>query len=83
MADDFKQHMGDKLRIEELDRAIQQMTNGKSPGLDGLTVEFYTFFLERYQSGALECLLRMYLSRKSFPHYEARSYNLNPNTLQR
>ncbi len=37
----------------KLDLAIKRMPKGKSPGLDGLTVEFYTFFLERYQRTAL------------------------------
>lgn len=36
--------MEDKLRIEELDKAIGWMSKGKSPGQDGLTVEFYIHF---------------------------------------
>lgn len=44
MDEDFKKHMEDKLIIEELDAAILRMSKGKSPGLDGLTVEFYTVF---------------------------------------
>lgn len=42
--ENFRQHMEDKLRIEELDIAIGQMSKGKSPGQDGLTVEFYIHF---------------------------------------
>lgn len=42
--ENFKNNMEDNLRIEELDTAIHQMSKGKSPGLDGLTVEFYVFF---------------------------------------
>lgn len=38
--------MEDDLKNEELDVAINQMSKGKSPGLDGLTVEFYIFFWE-------------------------------------
>lgn len=44
----FVQHMEDDLKMEELDIAINRMSKGKSPGLDGLTVEFYIFFLGRY-----------------------------------
>lgn len=40
----FRQHMEDKLRIAELDKAIWHTSKGKSPGLDGLTVEFYSHF---------------------------------------
>ena len=38
------QIMEDKLRIEELDSALKQMSKGKSPGVYGLSVEFYIFF---------------------------------------
>lgn len=37
-------HMEEELKIEELDSAIKRMPKGKSSGLDGLTVDFYTFF---------------------------------------
>lgn len=36
--------MENYLKIEELDMAIKNMAKGKSPGVDGLTVEFYLFF---------------------------------------
>lgn len=42
--ENFRQYLEDKLRIEELDIAIRQMSKGKSPGMDGLTVEFYVHF---------------------------------------
>ncbi len=58
--------MEDDLLIEELDKAINQMVKGKSPGLDGLTVDFYIFFwkdIRQLLFEALgECLLRQNLS---------------------
>lgn len=35
--------MEEELRIEELDKVISQMFSGKSPGLDGLTIDFFKF----------------------------------------
>ena len=37
MDDNFKQLMEDELKIEELDLAVQKMSKGKSPGIDGIT----------------------------------------------
>lgn len=41
---DFKQFMEEDLKMEELDAAVVTMSSGKSPGMDGLTAEFYSFF---------------------------------------
>ncbi len=58
--------MEDDLIIEELDKAIIQMAKGKSPGFDGLTVDFYVFFwkdIRQLLFEALgECILRQNLS---------------------
>lgn len=67
--DDFKNTMEDDLIIEELDKA-NQMAKGKSPGLDGLTVDFYVFFffffwkdIRQLLFEALsECILKQNLS---------------------
>lgn len=40
MEEEFKDLMEDEFKIDELDCAIKRMAKGKSPGLDGLTVEF-------------------------------------------
>lgn len=64
--EDFMQYMEDELKIEGLDLAIKQMPKGKSPGLDGLTVEFYTFFWndirELLYNAFLECISTGHLS---------------------
>jgi len=62
----FNSSMEDDLKIEELDRAINQMAKGKSPGLDGLTVEFYFFFWKDIRlmlfNALLECISNKNLS---------------------
>lgn len=50
MDDEFKQHMEDDLRMRELNRAVLPMSEGESPGLEGLTVEFYPFFVRISES---------------------------------
>jgi len=35
--------MKEELSIRELDVAVEGMSKGNSPGLDGLTVEFYCY----------------------------------------
>lgn len=58
--------MEDKLKIKELDTAILRMSKGKSPGLDGLTGEFYTAFWKNIRvtlyNAFLECISAGHLS---------------------
>ena len=39
-----KQHCEGLISLDECSKAIKDMQNGKSPGTDGLTVDFYKFF---------------------------------------
>lgn len=54
------------LSIDELDKAVHQMAKGKSPGPDGLTVEFYIFFWNDIRQmlfeALVECISRLDLS---------------------
>uniref|UniRef100_A0A087XR38 Endonuclease/exonuclease/phosphatase domain-containing protein n=1 Tax=Poecilia formosa TaxID=48698 RepID=A0A087XR38_POEFO len=59
---DFKNLMDDDLNIEELDVAMQQMAKGKSPGLDGLTIEFYKDLRKLLFEALLECISNNNLS---------------------
>lgn len=64
--DDFKETMENDLKIEELDRAVTSMAKGKSPGIDGLTIEFYMFFWKEIRillyEAFKECILSKNLS---------------------
>jgi len=64
--DNFEHLMEDELRIEELDLAIRQMSKGKSPGIDGITVEFLSFFWsdirEMLYNAYLDCISKGNLS---------------------
>ena len=35
------QKLTKQIEISEIQQAIQSMKNGKSPGIDGITIEFY------------------------------------------
>lgn len=58
--------MEDELRIEELDLAVRQMSKGKSPGINGITVEFFLFFWsdirEMLYNAYLDCISKGNLS---------------------
>lgn len=43
-AEDYKLHCESELKCKEVWKALQSMKKGKSPGIDGLSVEFYTHF---------------------------------------
>lgn len=42
--EDDKKMCDEEIEEEEIDKAIDQLCNGKSPGLDGLPSEFYKVF---------------------------------------
>ena len=46
LSDEDKLFCEDKLSMEECQYVLQSMSNGKSPGSDGLTREFYVCFWE-------------------------------------
>ncbi len=54
------------IKIEEVDKAINKLRSGKSPGPDGLTCEFYTYFREDLREllfkAFFECIQDNYLS---------------------
>ncbi len=58
--DDYKSYC--ELKCEEVWKALQSMKKGKSPGIDGLSVEFYTHFWDTIKSPLVkmykECIIR-------------------------
>ena len=46
-----------KITIDELATALKQMKPGKTPGSDGLSVDFYKIFFNRLQDSLHQCLL--------------------------
>lgn len=63
---EFKDLCEADIKIEELDKAINKLSSGKSPGPDGLTSEFYKFFREDLREllfqAFLECIQNNSLS---------------------
>uniref|UniRef100_A0A8C2CG96 Reverse transcriptase domain-containing protein n=1 Tax=Cyprinus carpio TaxID=7962 RepID=A0A8C2CG96_CYPCA len=53
---DFRNMMDADIEISELDTAIKQMSNGKSPGIDGITVELYKHFWHEIRILVFEAL---------------------------
>lgn len=53
----FKEFCESDLKIEELDAVIRKMTSNKSPGSDGLTVNFFKFFWEDVREILFKALL--------------------------
>jgi hypothetical protein len=49
-----------KLTIEECGRALKEMKNNKSPGSDGLTIEFFKHFWHLLSNRFLDCLNKVY-----------------------
>lgn len=61
-----KNALEENLKICEIETAIKQMKNGKSPGIDGITMEFYKHFWNHIKgllySAFLECIEKGCLS---------------------
>ena len=45
-----------KLTLEEITRAVKQMKNGKTPGVDRFLVEFFEYFWDRLKYFILHSL---------------------------
>jgi len=56
ISNEFKMICENDLTLSELTKAMHSMKKGKSPGSDGLTIEFYTYFWEIIKKP----LIRMY-----------------------
>ncbi len=54
--DDYKSYCESGLKCKEVWKALQSVKKGKSPGIDGLSVEFYTHFWDTIKSS----LVKMY-----------------------
>ena len=52
------------LQIEELTAALKEMTTNKSPGLDGLTTEFYRSFWSLLSQDFFDVVTEIYASRR-------------------
>ena len=56
ITDEHKQNCDKVLTIEDLENSLFTMSIGKSPGNDGLTVEFYKFFWDDIKNLLFESL---------------------------
>ena len=55
-----KEHTDKEITVVDLENTIKQMNNGKSPGPDGLTVEFYKFFFPQLKNGLIKLIHDIY-----------------------
>ncbi len=60
--EDYKSYRESGLKCKEVWKALQSMKKGKSPGIDGLSVEFYTHFWDTIKSPLVkmykECIIQ-------------------------
>lgn len=56
LKDESKKELEHSLSFGELSTACEQQSAGRSPGLDGLTSEFYKVFLGTYWTGFTFCI---------------------------
>ena len=54
ISEENKQNCENILTIEEIGKALKQLDNGKSPGSDGFTTDFYKFFWPKIKNLVLE-----------------------------
>jgi hypothetical protein len=71
-----KQETDRQITLEEVTNAVKELANGKSPGLDGLPIEFYKIFWSKIQHKVFNSLTRGLEEKKlSIP----KESNPNPN----
>ena len=56
ISEDMKDSLEGQFRVEELRNAIQKMGRNKTPGIDGLTTEFYIVFMPKFESLLLNAM---------------------------
>ena len=57
LTEDDKKSCEDELTLKEIGEALKQLQNGKSPGSDGFTTDFYKFFWSKIKHTVLESLI--------------------------
>jgi exonuclease III len=60
ISDDDKTLMDSKLTVDECKEALDEMSNNKSPGLDGFTVEFYKKFWNELKENFFKCIINIF-----------------------
>ena len=72
---EIKQNQDEQLTMENLELAIKKMQNNKTPGEDGIPIEFYKIFWPKIKYIFYEMMLERYHSGEM--HYSARQGILN------
>ena len=80
ISEEVRKQQEQQISIEELELAIRHMNNEKTPGPDGLPVEFYKVFWSRLKHMFYDMMLESYDSRKLHPSARKGILNLIPKT---
>jgi exonuclease III len=67
LSDNSKKILDDNITIEELSKALHMMKNNKSPGSDGIIIEFYKLFWGDIKYDLLEVFVNSY-ENESLPY---------------
>jgi exonuclease III len=62
LSKDDKNHLDSPFTEEEISEAVKELPRGKTPGLDGFTVEFYKFFWNDLKEAFMYMLTDVYIN---------------------
>ena len=74
--DNIKESLEGEITYSELTTAIKKMKNGKSPGSDGYTAEFFKFFWKDIGIFVFRSIKYGYNQGELLNHTKTRYYNL-------
>ncbi len=64
LSQDQKESLEQPITINEISKAVKSMKNGKTPGSDGLTTDFYKFFWGKLKNLVYESICMPTLKEK-------------------
>ena len=67
ISDTQNQKLTKQIQITEIQQALQTMENGKSPGIDGIPVEFYKEFFDLLKKDLQDMFDNVLFQQKTAP----------------
>ena len=76
LSDEEAENLEGLITLDEASCALKNMTNGKSPGTDGMTVEFFKFFWKQLGGFVVCSLNEGFKKERNVNNTEGRYYNM-------